>query len=87
MFKKSNANVIVAAGGGNDSHGTLGGLLYDGQASLGKVWVVLQALGNIAFAYSYSLILIEIQVFRSFVSNIANSSCNTKLLNLIVVEG
>lgn len=27
-----------------------------------KIWIVLQALGNIAFAYSFSLILVEIQV-------------------------
>lgn len=27
-----------------------------------KVWNVLTALGNMAFAYSYSMILIEIQV-------------------------
>lgn len=27
-----------------------------------KIWQALQALGNIAFAYSYSLVLIEIQV-------------------------
>lgn len=27
-----------------------------------KVWLISQALGDIAFAYPYSLILIEIQV-------------------------
>ena len=26
-----------------------------------KIWMTFQALGNIAFAYSYSIILIEIQ--------------------------
>ena len=45
----------------------LGGLFYDGQTFLfdnkSNVWIVLQALGNIAFAYAYSLILIEIQVY------------------------
>jgi hypothetical protein len=28
-----------------------------------KIWGTFQALGNIAFAYSYSQILIEIQVY------------------------
>jgi hypothetical protein len=27
-----------------------------------KIWLMFQALGNIAFAYSYTIILIEIQV-------------------------
>lgn len=27
-----------------------------------KIWLTFQGLGNIAFAYSYSVILIEIQV-------------------------
>ena len=27
-----------------------------------KTWLTFQALGNIAFAYSYTIILIEIQV-------------------------
>ena len=31
-----------------------------------KVWGSLQALGDIAFAYSYSMILIEIQVLIHF---------------------
>jgi hypothetical protein len=40
-----------------------------GDASLGavtqtqKIWRSFQALGDIAFAYSYSMILIEIQVY------------------------
>jgi len=29
-----------------------------------KIWRNLQALGDIAFAYSYSIILIEIQAFH-----------------------
>jgi hypothetical protein len=33
-----------------------------------KIWLVLQALGNIAFAYSFSLILVEIQVIAGVVS-------------------
>ena len=31
-----------------------------------KMWRTMQALGAIAFAYSYSLVLIEIQVLPSF---------------------
>lgn len=31
-------------------------------STIDKVWEVAQALGDIAFAYPYSLILIEIQV-------------------------
>lgn len=46
-------------------HGTLGGSIYShGQfftRDAGDIYTVLQALGNIAFAYSYTGILIEIQ--------------------------
>lgn len=30
-----------------------------------KIWLTFQALGNIAFAYSYTIILIEIQVRKA----------------------
>ncbi|KAJ7299462.1 hypothetical protein O6H91_Y227100 [Diphasiastrum complanatum] len=47
------------------SHGTIGGISIGhgpGDVSRAtKVWQVFQALGNIAFAYSFSAILIEIQ--------------------------
>lgn len=44
------------------SHGSLGGVGIAGfQNSVDKIWTVFQALGNIAFAYSFSMILIEIQ--------------------------
>lgn len=33
-------------------------------ASSKKIWHAFQALGNIAFAYTYSMMLLEIQVFR-----------------------
>lgn len=33
-------------------------------ASSTKIWHAFQALGNIAFAYTYSMMLLEIQVFR-----------------------
>jgi hypothetical protein len=32
--------------------------------SAAKIWLAFQALGDIAFAYSYSMILIEIQVIK-----------------------
>jgi len=38
---------------------TLSGTVTSSQ----KIWRTFQSLGNIAFAYSYSMILIEIQVF------------------------
>jgi hypothetical protein len=42
--------------------GSLTGVaIGDGVTSTQKVWRSLQAFGNIAFAYSYSIILIEIQ--------------------------
>ncbi|KAH9301076.1 hypothetical protein KI387_012659, partial [Taxus chinensis] len=42
-------------------HGTLTGIDVGTVTQAQKVWRVFQALGNIAFAYSYSMILIEIQ--------------------------
>ncbi|KAF7011189.1 hypothetical protein CFC21_025522 [Triticum aestivum] len=42
---------------------TMGGTAIgvDVASSAQKIWLTLQALGNIAFAYSYSMVLIEIQ--------------------------
>ena len=48
------------------AHGTLLGVKIGAAASVSastKTWHSLQALGNIAFAYTYSMLLIEIQVF------------------------
>jgi hypothetical protein len=39
-----------------------------------KIWRVAQAIGDIAFAYPYSLILLEIQVNR-FLSELLLKSC------------
>lgn len=50
-----------SVGGIGISHNGLPG--YETEAQ--KVWNVFIALGNIAFAYSYSMILIEIQVYPS----------------------
>jgi Transmembrane amino acid transporter protein len=50
------------------SHGSPRGTILgvhigaDGVSALTKVWHSLQALGNIAFAYTYAMLLIEIQV-------------------------
>ncbi|MCO5611763.1 hypothetical protein L7F22_066022 [Adiantum nelumboides] len=47
------------------SHGTSGGSIYSQgeffKQDADNIWLVLQALGNIAFAYSYTALLIEIQ--------------------------
>lgn len=47
--------------------GTILGLQIgaDGISASTKIWQSLQALGNIAFAYTYSMLLIEIQVLFS----------------------
>ena len=46
---------------------TMGGteIGVDVTNSAQKIWLTLQALGNIAFAYSYSMVLIEIQACMS----------------------
>ncbi|MCO5584266.1 hypothetical protein L7F22_038190 [Adiantum nelumboides] len=47
---------------GRHIQGTLGGLFHTGDNfELKNIWLIFQSLGNIAFAYSYSMILIEIQ--------------------------
>ena len=42
--------------------GSLTGITVGTVTQTEKVWRTMQALGDIAFAYSYSLILVEIQV-------------------------
>ena len=55
----------VAANGG--FKGSLTGISIGADVtSTQKIWHSLQALGDIAFAYSFSNILIEIQVRKSF---------------------
>ncbi|KAI5074628.1 hypothetical protein GOP47_0010589 [Adiantum capillus-veneris] len=47
---------------GRHIQGTLRGLFHTGDKfELINIWPIFQSLGNIAFAYSYSMILIEIQ--------------------------
>lgn len=43
------------------SYGTLGGVSTGEVTEAQKVWLIFQALGDIAFAYTFSMILIEIQ--------------------------
>ncbi len=43
--------------------GSLTGISIDTVSQTQKIWRSFQALGDIAFAYSYSFILIEIQVY------------------------
>jgi hypothetical protein len=57
--KPYNFLVINIAGDGYVK-GSMGGISSSSAAE--KVWLVSQAIGDIAFAYPYSLILIEIQV-------------------------
>ncbi|RZC69667.1 hypothetical protein C5167_032802 [Papaver somniferum] len=45
--------------------GSLTGISTDTVTQTQKMWRSFQALGNIAFAYSYSIILIEIQIFQA----------------------
>lgn len=51
----------VRAFDGGHSYGTPGGVAIGDVTEAQKVWLVFQALGDIAFAYSFSMILIEIQ--------------------------
>ncbi|MCO5575078.1 hypothetical protein L7F22_028875 [Adiantum nelumboides] len=54
--------IARAVADGGHIQGSLGGVLDKNNGDkLQEIWPVFQALGNIAFAYSYSMILIEIQ--------------------------
>ena len=52
--------ISMAAAGG--FKGSLTGISIGTVTQTQKIWRSFQALGDIAFAYSYSIILIEIQV-------------------------
>lgn len=59
--------VIIIAENGSIK-GTLSGVATTTVAA--KLWLAFQALGDIAFAYPYSIILLEIQVsFITFLTN------------------
>lgn len=53
--------VLIVLGNGK-VRGSLTGISVGTVTQTQKVWRSFQALGDIAFAYSYSIILIEIQV-------------------------
>ncbi|MCO5602531.1 hypothetical protein L7F22_056664 [Adiantum nelumboides] len=52
---------VARAVEGGHSFGTAGGVSIGEVSEAQKVWLVFQALGDIAFAYSFSMILIEVQ--------------------------
>jgi hypothetical protein len=43
--------------------GSLTGISIGAVSETQKIWKTFQALGDIAFAYSYAVVLIEIQVY------------------------
>jgi len=71
--------------GNNHSQGSFkGAAVGEIFKDVDKTWNVFQALGNVAFAYSFSMILIEIQVSSTFLKTIwrtiesfgTNTRCN-----------
>lgn len=57
--------------GSADNRGIKGSIVgVPTKSAAQKIWLVFQALGDIAFAYPYSIILLEIQVliFRNYTS-------------------
>ncbi|KAI5074798.1 hypothetical protein GOP47_0010759 [Adiantum capillus-veneris] len=63
-FSYSSVGLGLAIGKASEkghSHGTLTGVSLEVISKEKKTWSVFQALGNIAFAYSFTVILIEIQ--------------------------
>lgn len=71
MFSKFvKYNVDVIGLGGSHATTTLTGVVVGIDVTRAeKIWNILTALGNIAFAYAFSMVLIEVQVklFNSFV--------------------
>lgn len=61
-FSSKPYNIFLVINNAGDGYvkGSIGGISSSSAAE--KVWLVSQALGDIAFAFPYSLILIEIQV-------------------------
>jgi hypothetical protein len=54
--------------------GSLTGISIGTVTPAQKVWGVFQGLGNIAFAYSYSFVLLEIQVHLYFCNKLRNNN-------------
>lgn len=60
--------------------GSIGGIQTHTSAQ--KVWLVFQALGDIAFSYPYTQIVLEIQVFKSTNINQTKKIISTPKRNL-----
>lgn len=55
-------HVVCNVEGGDPKTSLTGIPIGDNMTSMGKMWNTLSALGNIAFAYAFSQVLVEIQV-------------------------
>lgn len=55
-------NLVMVSSANGKVKGSLTGISIGAVTETQKIWRSFQALGDIAFAYSYSIILIEIQV-------------------------
>lgn len=75
-------NLFQAGNGG--FKGSLTGISIGSVTQTEKIWRTLQAFGDIAFAYSYSIILIEIQVLISSENKPKEQLYN--LLNIICAD-
>ena len=60
FLPKANNFLVINIAGNGYAKGSIEGISTS--SATDKVWLVSQALGDIAFAYPYSLIVIEIQV-------------------------
>ena len=60
FLPKANNFLVINIAGNGYAKGSIEGISTS--SATDKVWLVAQALGDIAFAYPYSLIVIEIQV-------------------------
>jgi hypothetical protein len=52
--------------------GSIAGVIGARATSMQKVWRSLQAFGNIAFAYGFAIILLEIQASRSATARVSD---------------
>ncbi|KAL6964156.1 Amino acid permease 6 [Sarracenia purpurea var. burkii] len=62
--------IAKVAGGPHAKTGLTGVPIGEGVSGSEKIWKCFQALGNIAFAYAYSVVLVEIQVSWLFFDNL-----------------
>ena len=64
------------------SYGSLEGVSIGTVSESKKVWLVFQALGDVAFAYAFSMILIEIQVCIEMLNIVGNAHIHMMLLSV-----